>query len=93
MSRDLAAFRTQLIQNQKSLESAFEGLEETKLEPDLIEEDFAAAETCKPEDNAYSYNEEILVKVEPLDSDDLNLLVEIKQHEDASNNELDREFI
>lgn len=88
ISRDLAAFRTQLIQNQKSLEKAFEGLEESK-----FEEDFAAAKTCKTEDNSYSYNEEVLVKVEPLDLDDFNLLAEIKQHEDASDTQSDREFV
>lgn len=82
----------QLIQNQKSLENSFEGLEESKLEPSLLEDDFAAAEIFKPEEYPYSYNEEVLVKIEPLDIDELHLLAEIKQQE-ASDTELDREFL
>lgn len=54
LSRDLAAFREQLIQIQKSLEDAFSN--ESNVDCDVIEEDV--------------FNGEVLIKVEPVDAYD-----------------------
>lgn len=69
MSRDFASFRMQLVENQQKLSSAFEFQEDEK----DIDEDRNVSST---ENDTKSFSEEVLVKVEPLDISEYNLLVQ-----------------